>query len=304
MVRTTFCALALVMTLAGCGAGAGSATGAAGPAAPQPARPPALCGAAAGVQVGTVTDPQADELSGLTVGHVQPDLLWSHNDSGDTARIFALRRDGTVLGRPNVTGAAAVDWEDIASGPAPGGGHLIYAGDIGDNTASRASVDVYRFPEPQPDATQTAPAGRLRLHYPDGAHDAEALLVDPLRGTLVIVTKAIGAGRAYSTSAGFAAGAETTLHAGPRIPLTLVTAGDVSGDGRLIALRTYFQMYLWARHGREPLLRTLARAPTCVVRAPLSEGQGEALALTPAGTTAYTTAEGTPAPIWRYAASR
>ncbi|HEY5141948.1 MAG TPA: hypothetical protein VII98_00440, partial [Solirubrobacteraceae bacterium] len=262
--------------------------------------PPPLCRAARAVQVGTVDDRQADELSGLTVGHAQPDLLWSHNDSGDSARIFALRRDGTVLGTPAVTGAQAVDWEDIASGPAPGGGELLYAGDIGDNAASRSSIDVYRFPEPQPDAQTTAPAARLRLRYPDGAHDAEALLVDPLRHTLVIVTKSIGLARAYSASDTLAGGSLTTLRSGPRVPLPLVTAGDVSGDGHLIALRTYFRLYLWARRGREPLTAALARPATCVVAAPLNEGQGEAVALTRTGSAAYTTAEGTPAIIRRY----
>jgi len=292
MPRATLLALALLLAAAGCGAGTAASTRGAAPAEPP------LCRAERGVQVGTVTDPQADELSGLTVGHAAPGLLWSHNDSGDRPRIFALRRDGAVLGTPTVTGAQAVDWEDIASG----GGRLLYVGDIGDNAASRASIDVYRFPEPRPDAPRTAPAARLRLRYPDGAHDAEALLVDPLRGTLVIVTKAIAAGRAYSAPPGIAPDTLTTLRAGPAVPLALVTAGDVSGDGRIIVLRTYFRMYLWARRGREPLTRTLARAPTCVVPAPLNEGQGEAVALTRAGTAAYTTAEGTPAVIRRYAA--
>ncbi len=296
-------AVVLLGVLAGCGDGAAATTSAPGTtmtAAAKRAPLPPLCRAAVPVQTGTVTDPQATELSGLTVGHAQPDLLWSHNDSGDSARIFALRRDGTVLGRPAVTGAQAVDWEDIASGPAPGGGELIYAGDIGDNAASRSSVDVYRFPEPRPDAQATAPAARLRLRYPDGAHDAEALLVDPLRHTLVIVTKSIGLARAYSAPDTLASGSLTTLRTGPRVPLPLVTAGDVSGDGHLIALRTYFRLYLWARRGREPLTAALARPATCVVVAPLNEGQGEAVALTRTGGAAYTTAEGTPAIIRRY----
>jgi len=292
-------AVALLALLAGCGDGAAATTGTSPTVAKAPPLPP-LCRAARAVQTGTVTDPQADELSGLTVGHAQPDLLWSHNDSGDSARIFALLRDGTVLGTPSVTGAQAVDWEDIASGPAPEGGELLYAGDIGDNTASRSSIDVYRFPEPRPDAAQTAPAARLRLRYPDGAHDAEALLVDPLRHTLVIVTKSIGLARAYSAPDTLASGSLTTLRGGPRVPLPLVTAGDVSGDGHLIALRTYFRLYLWARRGREPLTTALARPATCVVAAPLNEGQGEAVALTRTGAAAYTTAEGTPAVIRRY----
>ena len=116
----------------------------------------------------------------------------------------------------------------------------------------------------------------------------------------MIVTKSIGLGRAYSAPDALAGGSLTTLRAGPRVSLPLITAGDVSGDGHLIALRTYFRLYLWARRGREPLTTALARPATCVVAAPLNEGQGEAVALTRTGAAAYTTAEGTPAIIRRY----
>ena len=81
----------------------------------------------------------------------------------------------------DVPGAEAVDWEDLALGPGPGGRPLLYLGDIGDNREARETVDVYRVPEPRATsgATATAPATRLRLRYPDGAHDAETLLVAP-----------------------------------------------------------------------------------------------------------------------------
>ena len=102
-----------------------------------------------------------------------------------------------------------------------------------------AAVDVYRVPEPRVGDGATAPAARLRLRYPDGAHDAEALLVDPLRGDLVIVTKALGSARAYRASARLPAGSRTTLRSGPAIGLSLVTAGDVSADGRIVVLRGY-----------------------------------------------------------------
>ena len=82
---------------------------------------------------------------------------------------------------------------------------------------SAPTIDVYRVAEPRVGAGATAPADRLRLRYPDGAHDAEALLVDPLRGDLVIVTKVLGAARAYRTSARLPAGSQTTLRAGPEI---------------------------------------------------------------------------------------
>ena len=77
-----------------------------------------------------------------------------------------------------VAGAEHVDWEDIAIR-----GRTLYIGDIGDNLAQRPEIAVYRMPE-----TSTV-AEKITLRYPDGPHDAEALLVDPRDGTIVIVTK-------------------------------------------------------------------------------------------------------------------
>jgi hypothetical protein len=267
-------------------------------------RTPALCGALRVRETGRVADPSANELSGLVRSRSQRDLLWTHDDSGAGAVLYGLRADGRVAAKPTVPGAEAIDWEDIATGPAPGGGALLYVGDIGDNAEVRPGIDVYRVPEPTVGEASTAPAERLRLRYPDGAHNAETFLVDPLRGDLIVVTKGLTSGRAYSASARLPAGSQTTLRKGPRIRMSLVTAGDVSADGRVVALRGYGSVAVWTRRGREALTTTLRRAPC---RSPTSlapEGQGEAIALDRRGTSFLTVAEGSPAVLRRYAAAR
>jgi hypothetical protein len=302
-------AAAAALLVAGCG-GSGAMRSSMSPASartasPSPAaRPPALCGRLRAHITGRVADPSADELSGLVRSRSQPDLLWSHDDSGAGPVLFGLRVDGRVAARPTVTGAQAVDWEDIAAGPGPDGRALLYVGDIGDNVSRRTSIDVYRVPEPPLGAAATAPAARLRLRYPDGAHDAEALLVDPLRGDLVIVTKALGAGRAYRAPARLPAGSRTTLRPGPAIALSLVTAGDVSADGRIVVLRGYDRLAVWARRGREPLTTTLRRAPCLSPTSLAGEGQGEAIALDRRGASFTTVAEGSPAVLRRYTVGR
>ncbi|MCW3039585.1 MAG: hypothetical protein JWM31_1490, partial [Solirubrobacterales bacterium] len=256
---------------------------------------PALCRARRGLVLGRVTDPGVDELSGLVRGRRDRSLLWAIEDSGSPADLVALRPDGTVVGRVAVTGAANADWEDIAAGRAPDGTPSLFVADIGDNDAVRASVQVYRVPEPVP-AAGVAPSTRLELRYPDGAHDAETLLADPLRHELVLVTKTLTGGRVYTLPP-----RGGTLRPGPALRLGAITAGDVSADGRLLALRTYASLVVWRRHGRERLARTLARAPTCVAPAPLTaEGQGEALALGPGGRTAITVPEGAEPRLRRY----
>ncbi len=242
-------------------------------------------------------DPAADELSGLVASPSRAGVLWSHGDSGSGPRLFALRADGTELGRPLVPGAAAVDWEDIAA--APGG--VLFVGDIGDNAAARATIEVLRLREPPPTAATTVTPAHMTLRYPDGPHDAETLLVDPVRGDLLVITKMLGAARAYRASS--RASGTVTLRRGPRVPVALATGGDVSADGRVVAVRGLGEVAIWRRRGREPLLRTLRRRP-CVSPTTLADGQGEALALDRHGTSFRTVAEGSPAVLRRYVPAR
>jgi hypothetical protein len=299
-VRVTALALTLAV-LSACGSHASAPPTRA--AAPPPAkeakaaRTPALCRALRVRVTGRVDDPSANELSGLVRSPSQPDLLWSHDDSGAGPVLYGLRTDGRVATRPTVTGAQNVDWEDIAAGPGP----RLYIGDIGDNERNRPSIDVYRVPEPQVGAAATAPAARLRLHYPDGPHDAETLLVDPLRGDLIVITKTIGSASAYRTSARLPAGSDTKL--GPALPVagvSFATGGDVSAVGRIVAVRGYDRVAIWIRRGRERLTTTLARKPCISPTSLLAEGQGEALALDRHGRSFITVAEGSPAVLRRY----
>ena len=303
-MRRRAAVVALVLATVGCGSTRDrpapvAAAGAKPATAPVAARPPALCGALRVRITGRVTDPAANELSGLVRSRSQPGLLWSHDDSGAGPGLYGLRTDGRVAARPQVAGAQAVDWEDIAAGPAADGSPLLYIGDIGDNAASRPSVDVYRVPEPRVGDAATAPAARLSLRYPDRPHDAEALLVDPVRGDLIVVTKVVGSARAYRTSAREPAGAYT-LKAGPSIAMSFVTGGSVSADGRIVVLRGYDRVGVWARRGRERLTTTLRRAPCVSPTSLLGEGQGEAIALDRRGTSFMTVPEGSPATLRRY----
>jgi hypothetical protein len=242
-------------------------------------------------KVGTVDTPAATELSGLALSN--SGVLWTLNDSGDAPRVFALDRKGHLLREVAVTGAEAVDWEDIAVR-----GRTLYVGDIGDNLAQRPEIVVYRFGEPGPGIASAA-AERIALRYPDGAHDAEALLVDPRTGTIVIVTKDVGGeSGVYTATRGGELSKRGTLKLGLG---QLVTAGDVSGDGRTIVLRTYDRAFVWTRDRGESVARALIRAPCVADAALLDEGQGESLALTRDGRAFYTVPEGSRPLLRRYA---
>ena len=273
-----------------------------------PARP-ALCGRLRATVTGRVGAPAATELSGLAISRTQRRVLWAHNDSGDSPRVLAFAPSGRPLAESAVAGAEHLDWEDMAVGPLPGPGDGLFIGDIGDNAGTRPAVTVYRMREPRLalGAPGALAAERMTLRYPDGAHDAEALLVDPSGGAIVIVTKDFRGAAGIYVARRFVPGAATTMRAAGRIalgPVQAVTAGDVSASGRTVVLRTYDRAYVFSRRRGRSLASTLRRRP-CVANVSLiPEGQGETLALTPGGRAFYTVPEGPRPLVRRYSPGR
>ena len=253
---------------------------------------------------------EATELSGLAVSHSQRGVLWTHNDSGDVPRVFAVTTRGRLLAELSVPGAEARDWEDIAVGPGPGGRAALFVADIGDNATERENVVVYRVREPSVaggGGGATAPARALVLRYPDGAHDAEALLVSPTTGALFIVAKDYSGRAGVYLAAHPRPGAETTMRRVGRVSLgsgNAVTAGDVSADGRTIAVRSYFRAYAWSRRSGESIAGALKRRPCAAGADLLDEGQGETLALARDGRAFYTVPEGARPDIRRYSRAK
>jgi hypothetical protein len=210
----------------------------AGAAAQQPSGEP-FCEASGKL----IRVPELPEGSGLAASRRTEGRFWSHNDSGD-AVLFALDAQGQVTGRVQVTGASVQDWEAVAVGPCPAGS-CIYIGYIGDNDADRARVTVYRVAEPAGAAASVNVAGVFHATYPDGAHDAEALLVSA-DGRLHIVTKGdTGPVSLYRFPAHLQADTIMRLErvgppkAGGRPGENdRITDGSVSSDGRWVVLRS------------------------------------------------------------------
>ncbi|MCA9183069.1 MAG: hypothetical protein KDA51_16520 [Planctomycetales bacterium] len=85
---------------------------------------------------------QSNELNESSGVAQVGELLWTHNDSGDKPRLFAFASDGSLRGQFNIRVAQALDWEDICA-LSRDGKHYLAVGDVGDNSARRASVNVY-----------------------------------------------------------------------------------------------------------------------------------------------------------------
>lgn len=262
--------------------------------------------------VGHLDDPAIKESSGLVASRTTPGMYWTHNDSGDGPYLYAFDEHGARRGTWRVRGAAARDWEDIAAGPGPQPGvSYLYIGDIGDNQERRAEVIVYRVKEPPIKPGDVASSAErplvtddaqdIHLRYPDGAHDAEALLVHPKTGNLYIVTKISFANcKVYEATAPLHTEIIRLKLIGelkvPSLFGGMITGGDISPDGTRVALCDYVDGYELAL----PNSRTTFAEIWKEALKPFGLGkrsQGEAIAYRLDGRAVFVTSEGVHSPL-------
>jgi hypothetical protein len=241
-----------------------------------------------------ITDPALAELSGLVV---VGDQMLALNDGGNRLTVQLLDGACQVVDA-HTADIDPYDPEDLAVG-ADG---IVWLADTGDNNADRPTVALLAM---RPDGT----TGVYRLTYPDGPHDAEALLVAP-DGTPYIVTKEIlGASGVYRPASALADGGTVALAEVAAVNMTLtgtpggpvgqagqllVTGGAVSPDGRHLALRTYTDAYVWPLTGSD-VPAALATRPE---RIPLPDSpQGEAISFSADNLNLVVASEGLPSDV-------
>jgi len=267
-----------------------------------------------GVPTGTVESGLLNEISGLAVSRNNTNVLWVHNDSGDSPRIYALSSQGKLLATCNLVGASAIDWEDMAIGPGPTPGQdYIYISDTGDNARRRSSVTVYRVAESLVNVSQEPVTLSLNgvdafpMQYPGTVYDSETLLVDPVSDDIFLVTRdreRVGAAYVYRNPSPHTPGVVVTLELVATIPLK---GGDVSPSGDAVLLRPHSYSgdedgYYWSRATGTNLWEAFSDT-SCVV--PLvEEPQGEALGFAADGLGYYTISEGSYWPIYFYEKDR
>jgi hypothetical protein len=233
------------------------------------------------------------EASGLAISRKQPGRFWTHNDSGKPV-LVGIDAKGAVTQRVELTGAKVADWEAVAVGPCAGGS-CIYVGDIGDNAGKRKSISVYRAAEPAAGTQSVALTDVFHATYPDGGHDAEALLVGP-DARIYIVTKGdTGPIAVYRFPADVKPGATVqlervgkTINLGKGPDESKVTDGAMSPDGQWTVLRTRASIVFYRT---ADFTSGNFREHQRVDLKPLGEAQGEGVALSSDGVI-YVASEG------------
>jgi hypothetical protein len=270
----------------------------------------------------SVPDSVLHEPSGLAFSRVNPGVIYVHSEIDDKTMVAISSANASVLAKFTLSNPGQWDWEDIATGPCPAGS-CIYVGDIGGSKAGQSRTNgynIFRVAEPKVVAGQNGAltTDRYRFKYPDGAHNAEALLVHPDSGDVYVVTKEpSGHSGVYTFPDGLPAPSSTTVTTLTKVT-TLhvptytaangsasevhkaiwypqVTAGSIHPGANRFILRTPYAV--WEYRGTEGgSFESAFSATPVALTAPTGEGQGEAIDYALDGSAYYTLSERTAPP--------
>lgn len=244
--------------------------------------------------LGKVKDSALGELSGLIQSNKYPNKFWTHNDSGDSARIFLIDNKAALEATYYLSGIKAVDIEDIAKYTWEGRSYLV-VGDIGDNLAVRSEVQLYIFEEPDWHAglkevrIPKEKIRTLRIRYPDKPRDAEALFVDPQSLTCYLISKRDFKVGLYAVNILQSTSESIRVESKTNLPFTFITSADISDDGRWILVKNLTEIFLWQRSAEASVVQTLQQKPIKLPYQP--EPQGEAICFDRDSSIFYTISE-------------
>jgi hypothetical protein len=282
-------------------------------------------------QAGSIIAPSIDEASGLAASRLNDKILWVHNDSGDTARIFAIDTQGHQLATVNITGVKNTDWEDIASFVYQGEAYLLIA-DVGDNQAKRFQYQLHLIKEPdlsQLNGQKTLsvkPSWSMTFTYPDGAHDCESVAVDVAKQKILLLTKRDELPILYElpliapSAQGASKNASVQMinkqakRLGEIAPLPTAmldyvsiytwagfagkpTAMDISADGLSAVVLTYTHAFYFTQSQPGDWLTLLSTSPQEISLPAIK--QAEAVGFSQDGNSIFITSEMLPAPLYK-----
>ncbi len=199
---------------------------------------------------GKIDSSLVTECSGLVQSLRYGGVFWALGDSGSGARIVPVTIDGKLArgwpGPVAVEGCRNNDWEDIALDAK---GNLIIA-DMGNNDGNRKQLMLHFVKEPRPGARTVRPDRSLRVHYADQRsaspdYDCEAVFVSG--GRIFFLTKRRSDTRTFLYRlTGESAKASNPLRLVDSFDIGgMVTAADVSPDGKLVAVLTYTALWVF-----------------------------------------------------------
>jgi hypothetical protein len=262
--------------------------------------------------------PEVSESSGLAVSRLNPSVIWTHNDSGDSARLFAFDLQGNCLAELTLDEVKATDWEDMCSFTHDGRSYLA-VGDVGDNNRKRKKVAIHVFAEPHlGEVAEVASSSKpqqiqqlecdeyitIEVEYPQPV-DCESLAYDPRRAEFLLCSKETLASNLYRVPVAFdlesaqkkkSREQQVKAVAEQVASIPLATAADISADGELLTISTYGPAFVLPRatHGgweTDPGRMRIFQLP--------NRRQGESICFSSDQKHVLLTSEFRPTPLWK-----
>ena len=270
------------------------------------------------IHIGNLSQSEIREASGMASSGYSDKHLWVLNDGGAPASLHAFTTDGEFVRTIKLDNARNRDWEDLASFAWDGKNWLLVA-DVGDNAARRKYVSLYLLEEP---GLATGPSfaatKEIRLTYPDGPRDCEAVAVDTKNNQILLLSKRTIPALLYAVPLADVLSDEILvaelLDAVTSIPQPTAddirralpeqnwhwqpTAMDISADGSKAAILTYPAVYVFARHNGESWIAAMQREPVRLDMGSFREA--EAVAFNRDGSSLFITTEGRNPPLVRF----
>ncbi|NEM97684.1 SdiA-regulated domain-containing protein [Pontibacter burrus] len=226
-----------------------------------------------------------DEVSGIADSKINPGHLWVHEDSGNPAAIYLLNHNGELVKTIKLDGTVNRDWEDIVLA-----GNYLYIADTGDNNRKYATSTIYKFKEPTINTDVVQQIETIRFRYPDGPHDTEALLVDPVSEAIYLITKSDKPAQIYKLEQ------QNQQHGKLQMAELVgtlnhsnIVSAAMSENGRSIIIKTYSGLFVYHREAQQTIADALQNPYTKLPYK--TEPQGEAVCFSTSGNGYYTLSE-------------
>ncbi len=263
--------------------------------------------------------PELEEISGFTSAS-NDRHFFALTDSGTTNSIFELDNTMKITRRFPIQGVINRDWEDLAHFEQNGQRYLLIA-ETGDNLREQKNISLIAVPEPDStlaDGAPLSPKWILRLRYPDGSVDCEAIAIDSQRNEILLISKREPKPRLFSVKIPHSSnekiqtlkllGSLNGIENPSRDELkndpisgrfrSQVTGATSNRASNTLAVLTYRGVYIYSRKNSESWARSIRRKPQ-FLSGPLLP-QAEAVSFSEDGKHLLVTSERVPNSVLRF----
>ena len=201
-------------------------------------------------QIARMNKSEVSESSGFAWAD-EPGTLWTHGDGGGTNVLYKVNLKGELLESRTIPHTTNEDWEDLAKDKSGN----IYIGDFGNNNNKRRDLRIFKI-----NLQDSSKVDTIQFHYEDQQEfppkkkdrnfDCEAFFWH--NGKLYLFSKDRGREelvKAYELPD--QPGNYTAKKVDQLQMNTMITAADVSPDGKHFALLGYGKVYLFELTGNK-----------------------------------------------------